>query len=273
MHGFHLIIHLRRLSPSRKPQQDSSTSRSTSSASTYTPRSLFQALPSHKPRPTSRNNALFNPAGKDYRFGPIRIDWVDFENGTGGMKAKEREKEREGEDAKHEPRGESMVTDATAACVATTLSSCPGPATAAFVQHVRTESGSTNLLEGTVHVFRDTSTRASTSSNHPAGETRPEGGLTTQTGQDADGVTLAVLAVPSWMTPSDFLAFVAPAADGMAHLRIIRYVSLELSWTFANDLPVTPRRIAQSLSSSFGRPPMPTNSRRHTMARRSIPWR
>jgi BRCA1-associated protein len=43
-----------------------------------------------------------------------------------------------------------------------------------------------------------------------------------------DGVTLGVLAVPAWMTPSDFLAFVAPAAEGMAHLRLVR--SVPLSW-------------------------------------------
>jgi BRCA1-associated protein len=40
-----------------------------------------------------------------------------------------------------------------------------------------------------------------------------------------DGLTLGVLAVPAWMTPSDFLAFVAPAAEGMSHLRLIRCVS------------------------------------------------
>ena len=34
--------------------------------------------------------------------------------------------------------------------------------------------------------------------------------------------SVAVLAVPSWMSPSDFLAFVAPAAEGMKHLRLIR---------------------------------------------------
>lgn len=39
-----------------------------------------------------------------------------------------------------------------------------------------------------------------------------------------DGVLMAVLAVPSWMTPSDFLAFVAPVSEDLAHLRIIRYV-------------------------------------------------
>lgn len=44
---------------------------------------------------------------------------------------------------------------------------------------------------------------------------------------DTDGVMLGVLAVPSWMTPSDFLAFVAPAVEGIGHLRIIRYVDIE----------------------------------------------
>jgi len=42
---------------------------------------------------------------------------------------------------------------------------------------------------------------------------------------DSDGYMLGVLAVPSWMTPSDFLAFIAPAQEGMAHLRMIRCVS------------------------------------------------
>jgi BRCA1-associated protein len=42
---------------------------------------------------------------------------------------------------------------------------------------------------------------------------------------DSDGYMVGVLAVPSWMTPSDFLAFVAPAQEGMAHLRMIRCVS------------------------------------------------
>jgi BRCA1-associated protein len=42
---------------------------------------------------------------------------------------------------------------------------------------------------------------------------------------DEDITTVAILAVPPWMNPSDFLAFVAPAAEGMAHLRLIRDVS------------------------------------------------
>ncbi len=45
---------------------------------------------------------------------------------------------------------------------------------------------------------------------------------------DSDGSMVGVLAVPSWMPPSDFLAFVAPAQEGMSHLRMIRCVSCML---------------------------------------------
>lgn len=44
---------------------------------------------------------------------------------------------------------------------------------------------------------------------------------------------LGVLAVPPWMTPSDFLSFVAPAVDNIGHLRIIRY-ALIISLHFVN---------------------------------------
>lgn len=58
-------------------------------------------------------------------------------------------------------------------------------------------------------------------STQPSGS----GAAASQTLVESDDVTLAVLAVPSWMTPSDFITFVAPAADGITHLRMIRYPS------------------------------------------------
>jgi BRCA1-associated protein len=91
-----------------------------------------------------------------------------------------------------------------------------GPAVATFVPH-RTKSGSMNLPEGTVHLFRNSAPK-------PAVEMEPD---EEPPSSPTDGVMLAVLAVPSWMTPSDFLGFVAPAAEGMAHLRMIRYVFLD----------------------------------------------
>ena len=45
-------------------------------------------------------------------------------------------------------------------------------------------------------------------------------------GSSAGGIVLAVLAVPPHMTPSDFLNFVAPAAESILHLRMIRWVRL-----------------------------------------------
>jgi BRCA1-associated protein len=97
----------------------------------------------------------------------------------------------------------------------------PDTALATFVPHTRTKSGSTNLPEGTVHVYRD-----SISKQRPPGEGSTASvsvpSVVEEGGEDVGDVMLGVLAVPAWMTPSDFLAFVAPAAEGMAHLRMIR---------------------------------------------------
>lgn len=97
-----------------------------------------------------------------------------------------------------------------------------GPATATFVPHSRTKSGSTNLPEGVVHVYRDCDRRPDADSDKLASSS------SARTVNLDDGVTLGVLAVPAWMTPSDFLAFVAPAAEGMAHLRLVRSAFLLL---------------------------------------------
>ena len=99
-----------------------------------------------------------------------------------------------------------------------------GPAEATFVPHAHKKSGTTNLPEGTVHVFRDGSSKPSPEELEAK---ISEMSVSDSFDPDSDGVMLGVLAVPSkWMTPSDFLAFVAPAVDGIAHLRIIRYVGL-----------------------------------------------
>ena len=63
MRGYHIHISLK---PHYSPES-------------FVPSGLFHQLPLHKPKPTSRRNALSNPANKDYRLGPVRLDWVDFE--------------------------------------------------------------------------------------------------------------------------------------------------------------------------------------------------
>lgn len=66
MRGYHI-----RISVQRQPESYPTNS--------FLPSHIFHHLPAHKPKSTSRRNALFNPANKDYRFGSIRLDWVDFE--------------------------------------------------------------------------------------------------------------------------------------------------------------------------------------------------
>ena len=72
-------------------------------------------------------------------------------------------------------------------------------------------TGATNLPQGVVHIFRE-------ASGQPAERDVPK----ISGSSEADGVIIGVLAVPSWMKPSDFLAFVAPAAESISHLRMIR---------------------------------------------------
>jgi BRCA1-associated protein 2 len=105
-----------------------------------------------------------------------------------------------------------------------------GPVEATFVPHARNKSGTTNLPEGTVHVFRDGSSKPSPE------ELEAKVSEMSISDLDPDGVMLGVLAVPSWMTPSDFLAFVAPAVEGIGHLRIIRYVETIAALRNLSDL-------------------------------------
>ncbi|RDB23862.1 RING finger protein ETP1 [Hypsizygus marmoreus] len=177
MRGYHI-----RLTLYRKAEISQSQPHATDS---FIPSRLFQHLPAHKPKSTNRRNALFNPQNKDYRFGPIRIDWVDFE----------------------------QMSKAPYSAVGKEKEHGRGTVEATFVSNTRTKTGSTNLPEGVVHIFRDSATKPS--------QEELESTVSTSTVDDSDGVMLGVLAVPSWMTPSDFLAFVAPAAEGMAHLRLI----------------------------------------------------
>ncbi|KAF9531742.1 BRCA1-associated protein 2-domain-containing protein [Crepidotus variabilis] len=198
--GYHIKI---TLNPQSKTRSYSSAAGKKESQ-TFIPASLFQPLPGHHHGPTSSRFSSVNQKNtggshseqdKDYRFGPISLDWVDFDrmgslgslsaSMSGGSKEKGRR----------------------------------GPAEATYIPHTRQKSGSTNLPEGVVHVFRDGASRPSISELEAQTATLS---LEYVAADDSDGIMLGVLAVPSWMTPSDFLTFVAPAVEGIGHLRIIR---------------------------------------------------
>ncbi|KAL0580611.1 hypothetical protein V5O48_001436 [Marasmius crinis-equi] len=180
MRGYHVRIVLNSAQDSRPP---------------YIPHSIFGKLPSQSPKPVACRNATFNPQKKDYRYGPIRIDWLD-----------------------NHRMSTSDSSPSTSSTVWKEKNSHRGPAVATFIPQ-ETASGSLNLAEGVVHVYREAQ-KKSTDENDAQ---QPNFATSSSvSGRDKDGVILGVLAVPSWMTPSDFLTFVAPAAGGISHLRLIR---------------------------------------------------
>lgn len=107
---------------------------------------------------------------------------------------------------------------------------------AIFTPSTISSTGTTNLPDGIVHIFRERGAALSSNLQTSSASKAPQAEVGTsnlsfqakeQTNENSeqDVTTVAVLAVPAWMTPSDFLAFVAPAAEGMQHLRLIRDVS------------------------------------------------
>lgn len=90
--GYHIFISVEKPSASTSAST-SYNSRSGVAQNQYVPSSLFESLPSHSVQSTTRRNTLHHPnkqplrfgeANKsighlDYRLGPIRVDWVDFE--------------------------------------------------------------------------------------------------------------------------------------------------------------------------------------------------
>jgi BRCA1-associated protein len=210
MRAYHVRIVLQRIPPSKSKQQTDA----------FVPLSLWQPLPTHPHKSTARRNATFNPRGKDYRFGPIALDWVDLDNMASVPFVSEARADAKGLSATSPATGRVPHAKAKTKRYGDDFS---GPAIATFVPQSHTKSGSTNLPDGVVHVFRDVERQISAETNE--GTSAPDGRVMLENA-DSDGYMVGVLAVPSWMTPSDFLAFVAPAQDGMAHLRMIRYVSL-----------------------------------------------
>ncbi|KAL9713641.1 hypothetical protein Ac2012v2_003252 [Leucoagaricus gongylophorus] len=180
MRGYHFIISL----------SNSKVAHETNPAIIFTPKHLFQRLPRHQRSPSYRRGFVNKPTEKDYRKGPLQIDWMEFEvNEFAGR--------RQYANAGKKKEGGG------------------GPVEATFVPTSRSKSGTTNLPEGIVHIFRDAGKR-------PGLDDLEKRAPEVPSDSDDAGVTLGVLAVPFWMNPSDFLAFVGPAVSSIAHLRIIR---------------------------------------------------
>jgi BRCA1-associated protein len=186
-----------------------------SDSSVPLPTEIFSDLSAYKPQPgPSRSNST---PPKDYRFGPIRVDWMDLPETLHTATTKK-------VDSVPDPTTNGKQPMPPSKFLITCLSSDPynscfsglstSPLSATFIPSPRAgpsttplSFGTANLSEGTIRLFRDIY--------------RHEEDVGPRMPQD-DGTMLSVLAVPSYMTPADFITYVAPAEDGMAHLRLIR---------------------------------------------------
>lgn len=80
MRGYHIRIRVTAQSTPTTTPASSKPARAAWVTDTFIPKSIFESLPSHTPRKTSRKNAILGSKRKDYRYGPIRIDWLDLES-------------------------------------------------------------------------------------------------------------------------------------------------------------------------------------------------
>lgn len=155
------------------------------------PSSIFDKLP-HNLKPDTPEfklpSATLRKASKDLRFGPIRVDWVDMERKADSI----------------EKNAGAGKGECTSSHIQSAFHSPSGAATAVFSPANETDSGGTTLGDGIIHLYRTSPTASGV-------EEYVE-----------DGTMLAILAIPSWMSVSDFLTFVSSAAEGFSHLRIVR---------------------------------------------------
>ena len=88
MRGYHIRIRVTVRSTSTATKTPTTTvatgtpARAAWTTDTYVPKSIFESLPSHTPKKTSRKNATLGSKRRDYRYGPIRIDWLDLKSAS-----------------------------------------------------------------------------------------------------------------------------------------------------------------------------------------------
>ena len=91
MRGYHIRISLQ--------PKHSDRSLLAHNSDIFIPTAIFQRLPNHPPKSSLRRNTLSKaPADtRDYRLGPICLDWIDFDNMSSVINTgKEKERGRGG---------------------------------------------------------------------------------------------------------------------------------------------------------------------------------
>lgn len=160
-----------------------------------------------------QNSNVLQPYHKqrpDFRLGKIKIEWIDNQ---------EPEMTRNHRGYASVVRGEESASSSTSAADAQT----PPMGT------ITTVKGISDFNYGIIHLYKDNGGGLiSKASEKPiiaeeSTSAKPDTTYTTEINTH-DGTVVCVLAVPSYMSATDFLKFTAPVNQCVSHYRIIRYV-------------------------------------------------
>jgi BRCA1-associated protein len=194
----------------------------------------------------SEEDQTLNTVG-DWRLGDIQVDWVDFT----------REKSID-KDQYHQQNKQSRMTQSTEVSSGRKKSSKPSASTSVerkkkpsdpdslslqpLLAHFpgpnpldsSVAQGTSHVGRGVVHLFRHAPPAHLIASleSHPVGEGSGSGTSGTKSGgkdewsgeraEGEDGSLIAILAVPAWMRPADFLEFIGGWGTCLEGVRMIR---------------------------------------------------
>ncbi|KAJ3017341.1 hypothetical protein HKX48_003587 [Thoreauomyces humboldtii] len=167
----------------------------------------------------------------DWRVGPLEIEWFDMtdenegkENGADSAALSDDQPTRPGsEDADATTARASESRRSRTRSARKKQKAHTTPTSGAFIPF---RCGKTELNAGILHLYRDREEVGDVlaRSDIQIATQGSESGPSDEEMADAkgSGTILCVLAVPTYMTAQDFLAFVGPMREDMAHLRIVR---------------------------------------------------
>ncbi|GJJ69833.1 BRCA1-associated protein [Entomortierella parvispora] len=183
-------------------------------------RSLFQPFPSPPAQTSGSSSALTSTSSsssqtkrsspsvnqhpeEDYRFGPIRV--ACFDSST----------EKSVSSSSNHSRSRQSKSKKMATAAATAASTGSGFQESEPAQGIlRLYKDKNEITTGNIHL--------STQSDKDGASDSPSDREGAQIIQPDHGTTVSVLAVPSYMSPGDFLNFVGPVRSNVSHFRIIR---------------------------------------------------
>ncbi|OXM77947.1 BRCA1-associated protein [Cryptococcus neoformans Bt63] len=210
----------------------------------------------HSSAPETQQQEQQHPQGADWRLGNITVDWVDF---TREKSVEKRDMTRNQHSSSQEPKNRLTPQGRSVPGSSTALSNTkpkrshsqtpaqhrtpkddpdslslqpllahfpsPAPLSSSYAQ------GISSLGTGVVHLFRhspppsliaDIDNHPFGSSSRSAGEANSKEGWSGGSAEGEDGSLIAILAVPAWMRPADFLEFIGGWGTCLEGVRMIR---------------------------------------------------